>query len=137
MAEEASGVEFTRIPRSKVAAAGSGSTVALDLLARWYRPVVVKLVTWHLSAATRVNYDPEVVTQEFFIHLLENRSDVFGAGIPRRAASGPGCAPASGPGSTTRAAPEGETGRPAALTGRFLFTNAHSGPGDSPETARP
>jgi RNA polymerase sigma factor (sigma-70 family) len=80
---EASGVGFPPTMWSKVLSAGQGSAGALDLMARWYRPVVLKLVTWYVSGR-RVRYDPEDVTQEFFLHLLGNRGEIFAHADPAR-----------------------------------------------------
>ncbi|MEK7470236.1 MAG: hypothetical protein AAB074_22935 [Planctomycetota bacterium] len=79
-----SGVGFPETLWSKVASAGQGSDAALSLLSRWYRPVILKLVTWYLDSHDRRRHDPEDLTQEFFLHLLEHRLDVFGAANPEK-----------------------------------------------------
>ncbi|MEK7468552.1 MAG: sigma-70 family RNA polymerase sigma factor [Planctomycetota bacterium] len=69
---------------SKVLLAGKGSSGALSLLSRWYRPVVLKLVNWFLRRRNLSGYDPEDVTQEFFVHLLAHREQVLGRADPSR-----------------------------------------------------
>ena len=77
-----SGVGFPETLWSKVVSAAQGSDSALSLLSRWYRPVILKLVTWYLQQHDRQRHDPEDLTQEFFVHLLEHRLDVFGGANP-------------------------------------------------------
>ncbi|MCE9580978.1 MAG: sigma-70 family RNA polymerase sigma factor [Planctomycetes bacterium] len=78
-----SGVGFPPTMWSKVLSAGQGSSTALDLMARWYRPVVLKLVGWYVSGR-RVRHDPEDVTQEFFLHLMGRQGEIFGSADPSR-----------------------------------------------------
>lgn len=81
---DSSGVGFPETLWSKVVSAGQGSDAALSLLSRWYRPVILKLVTWYLQSHDRQRHDPEDLTQEFFVHLLEHRLDVFGGADPQK-----------------------------------------------------
>lgn len=67
----ATGVGFPTTLWSEVVSASKGSPEALATLARRYRPVVVKLVGWYLKSRGPRGFDPEDLTQDFFLSLLE------------------------------------------------------------------